>query len=136
MSAANRGSNSSKRKKKEERSVVIYDHLGNPVAIAKVDGFIKSSSGNLNWNRTTRGWKLLLEWKYRSVDWVQLKDLKQSNQVDLTEYAVVKEISDEPAFNWWVKETLQHMDRIISKVKYNYWRTSHNFVIQFPKTVK
>ena len=29
-------------------------------AIAKVDGFIKSSSGNLHHNRTTRGWKLLV----------------------------------------------------------------------------
>ena len=30
VSAANRGSTSSNRNKTEERSVVIYDHLGNP----------------------------------------------------------------------------------------------------------
>ena len=46
------------------------------------------------------------------------------------------EISDEPAFNWWVKETLQHRDRIISKVKYKYWRTSHKVGILVPKTIK
>ena len=46
------------------------------------------------------------------------------------------EISDEPDFNWWVKENLLHRDRIISKVKSNYCRISHNFGIRVPKTVK
>ena len=77
-----------------------------------------------------------MECKEVSVDWVQLKGLKQSNLVDLDEYAVANEISDEYAFNLWVKETLQHRDRIISKVKSKYWRTSHKVGIQFPKTVK
>ena len=49
---------------------------------------------------------------------------------------MANEISDEPAFNWWVKETLQHRYRIISKVKSKYWRTSHKFGIRVPKTVK
>ena len=31
---------------------------------------------------------------------------------------------------------MQQRDRIISKVKYKYWRTSHKFGIRFPKTVK
>ena len=54
----------------------------------------------------------------------------------MDEYAVANEISDEPAFNWWVKETLRHRDRIISKVTSKYWRTSHKFGIQVPKKVK
>ena len=41
-----------------------------------------------------------------SVDWVPLKYLKQSNPVELAEYDVVNQISDEPDFIWWVKETL------------------------------
>ena len=49
---------------------------------------------------------------------------------------MANEMSDDPAFNWWVKETLRQRDRIISKVKYKYWRTSHKFGIQVPKTVK
>ena len=44
-------------------------------ATAKVDGFIKSSSGNLHRKRTTCVWKLLVEWKDGSVDWFPLKDL-------------------------------------------------------------
>ena len=48
------------------------------------------------------GWKLLVEWKDGSVDWVPQKDLKQSKPVELAECNVANEISDEPAFNWWV----------------------------------
>ena len=47
--------------------------------ITKVNGFIKSSKGNLHQQRTTRGCKLLVEWKYVSVYWFSLKGLKQSN---------------------------------------------------------
>ena len=89
-------------------------------AISKVDSFIKSIIGNLNRKGTTCGRKLLVEWKDGSVDWVLLKDLKQSKPVELAEYAMANEISDEPEFNWWVKETLRHRDRIIFKVKSKY----------------
>ena len=45
-----------------------------------------------------------------------LKDLKYSNLVSLAEYTMVNYMSGEPAFRWWVKETLRHLDRIISNV--------------------
>ena len=61
--------------------------------ITKLNGFIKSSNGNLHLKRTTRGWKLLVESKYGSVDWVPLKYLEQSNPFELSEYAVTNEIS-------------------------------------------
>ena len=37
----------------------VTDHKKDDSAIAKVDGFIKSSSGNLHQKRMTRGWKIL-----------------------------------------------------------------------------
>ena len=114
----------------------VTDKNKDDSAISKVDGFIKSISGNLHQKRTTRGWKLLVELKDISVDWVPLKDLKQYNPVELSEYVVENEISDAPAFNWWVKENFRHRDRIISKVKSKYWRTSHKFGVQVPKTIK
>ena len=98
----------------------MADHKKDDSAIAKVDGFIKSSSGNLHQKSTTHGWKLLVEWKDNSVYWVPLKELKQSNPVDMDEYPLENEINDEPAFNWWIKENLRHRDRIISKVKSKY----------------
>ena len=104
--------------------------------ITNVDGFIKYSNWNLHQRMTTLGWKLLVKWKDDSVDWVPLNDLKQYNPVELAEYGVVNEISDEPALIWWVKETLRLQDRIIYKVKYKYFFTSHKFGIQVPETVK
>ena len=77
-----------------------------------------------------------MEWKDRSVVWVPLKDLKQPKPVELAEYSVASEISYEPALNWWVVETLQHINTIISKVNFKYWRTSHKSGIRLTKTEK
>ena len=101
----------------------VNDHKKDDSDISKVDGFIKSSSGNLHRKSTTRGWKILVKWKDGSVDWVPLKELKQSNPVDLAEYLMLNEIIDEPDFNWWFKENLKYGNRIISKVKSKYWHT-------------
>ena len=68
----------------------VTDNKKDDSPINKVDGFINSSSGNLHWKRTTPGWKLLVEWKDGSVDWVPLKELNQSNPVHLSEYAFGK----------------------------------------------
>ena len=66
----------------------VTDQKKDDSDIAKVDGFIKSNSGNLHRERTISGWKLLVEWKDVSVDWVTLKYLKQSNPVGMDEHAV------------------------------------------------
>ena len=61
----------------------VTDHNIYDSAITKVDGFIKSINGDLQHKRTTNVWKILVEWKDRSVDWFPLKYLKQSNPVEL-----------------------------------------------------
>jgi hypothetical protein len=61
------------------------------------------------------------------MSWVKLKNLKESNPVELAEYAVANRIAEEPAFKWWVSNTLRKRNRIISKVKKKYWQTTHNF---------
>ena len=113
----------------------IMDHKKDGSAIPISNGFIISKSGNKTPKKTTRGWHLLVEWKDGSMDWVSLKSLKQSNPVELAEYALANRIDEEPVFKWWVKTTLRRRDRIISKVKSKYWRTSHKFGIRIPKTV-
>ena len=85
----------------------VTDHKRDDRNITNENGFIKSSNGNLHWKRENCSCKILVEWKYGSFDWVPLKDLKQSNPVELAEYAVTNEISDETALSWWVKETLR-----------------------------
>ena len=48
---------------------------------------------------------------------------------------MANEISDEPAFNSWAKETLRQRYRIFQG-KCKYWRILHNFGIEVPKKVK
>ena len=86
----------------------LNGHKRDDSVITTVNGFIKSINGNLHQKRTTRGWKLLVEWRDGSVNRVLLKDLKQSILVELYEYTVANEISDETAFKLWVEETLRH----------------------------
>ena len=78
----------------------VTDNKKDGSDISKVDSFINCISGNLQRKRATHGWKCLVKWKYGSVDWVPLKDLKQSNTVEMAEYAVENDIIDEHAFNW------------------------------------
>ena len=41
----------------------------------------------------------------------------------------------EPVFKWWVRDVLRHCDRIIAKVKAEYWLTTHKLGIRVPKSV-
>jgi hypothetical protein len=52
--------------------------------VTQIDnGFVFSNNGNHAPKRTTRGWDLLVEWKDGASDWVPLRDLKDSNPVEL-----------------------------------------------------
>ena len=44
-----------------------------------------------------------------------MKIVKESNPVELADYAVNNEIEKELAFNWWVPFTLRKRDRIIKR---------------------
>ena len=49
---------------------------------------------------TTTGWKLCIQWKDGSTDWVALKDINHSYPIVLADYARKENIDDEPAFAW------------------------------------
>jgi len=49
---------------------------------------------------------------------------------------VANQIANEPAFNWWVRTVLRKRNQIVSKLKTRYWRTTHKFGIEVPKTVQ
>ena len=78
----------------------------------------------------------LVQWKDGSVSWEKLKDLKESNPVEVAENAVANRIVEEPAFTWWVPHTLRKRNQIISKVKSRYWWMTHKFGIRHPHSVK
>ena len=65
-----------------------------------------------------------------------MSELKASNPVEVAEYAVANQIVEEPAFAWWVKDVLRCRNRIISKVKSRYWKTTHKFGIRLPRSIQ
>ncbi len=114
----------------------ITDHKKDGSALSKDDGFVENRHGQRRPKLTTRGWKLLVSWKDGSTDWIPLKDLKESNPVEVAEYAVANKIAEEPAFAWWVRDVLRCRDRVIKKVKSTkYWLRSHKYGAELPKTV-
>jgi Reverse transcriptase (RNA-dependent DNA polymerase) len=70
-----------------------------------------------------------------SSNWVPLKDLKESNPIELAEYAVANKLVSEPAFAWWVPVILLQRDRNIMKIKSRYHVCTHKFGIEIPKMV-
>lgn len=113
----------------------IVDHKKDGSALTKEEGFLVTKSNRKVRKRTTRGWKLLVMWKSGTTDWIPVSQLKESNPVEVAEYARANKIDDEPAFAWWVREVLKKRNRIIAKVKSRYWRTTHKFGVELPKSV-
>ena len=65
--------------------------------------------------------------------WENPKGLKESNPIEVVEYAVVKFIVDKKT----VEVTLlpQEKEKILYKVKFHYWKRAHKFGVQLPKKV-
>lgn len=80
----------------------IVDHSVLHDTIPKSQVTYVNSYGVNRRKTTTRGWKLLVEWRDESSDWVALKDLKESYPIKLAMYAKERKVDDEPAFAWWV----------------------------------
>ena len=74
-------------------SDIIEHHTNKFAALAKTAGTAKGS-------KTTWGWDLLVKWKDGSTSWVPLKDLKESNPIELAKYAMANHLQDEAAFAW------------------------------------
>jgi hypothetical protein len=113
----------------------IVDHKKDGSAISKDDEYV-TVNGRKHKRKTTKGWKLCVQWKDGSTSWERLAALKESHPVEVAEYAVAQKISQEPAFAWWVPFTLKRRDRIVASVNKRYAARTHQFGIQLPKSVK
>ena len=79
-------------------------------------------------------WKLQFEWRKNGLtSWVALKDLKESNPIEVAKYSVANKIAEKPVFAWWVHQTLCRCD--LTKVKARYWSRRHKCGIELPKMV-
>ena len=114
----------------------IIDHRQNDDSIPLDGSFYTTASGSKRRVRTTKGWDLCVQWKDGTTNWISLKDMKNSNPVDVAQYAKDNSIDHLPAFAWWVPYVMKKRDRIISRVKSKYWDRSHKFGIKVPKSAK
>ena len=114
----------------------IIDHRVNDRAVLKEDKFINTPRGGRKLRKTTIGWDLKVLWKHGETTWVPLKDIKESNPVEVAEYAKAQGIDDEAAFCWWVPFTLRKRDRIICAVNSRVKKSTHKYGVKIPNTVE
>ena len=111
----------------------IVDWRKDDNAVAMEDMYIDHGS-NRQLRKTTKGWQLCVEWKDGTTSWERLADLKESNPIEVAEFAVAQGLHDEPAFLWWVPYTLKRCARILAAVNKHYHKCTHKFGIEVPKT--
>jgi len=85
---------------------------------------------------TTAGWEICIAWQDGTTSWHPLSDVKNSFQVQLARYAKANKLEREPAFSWWVNQTLKKEMRLIKSMKMRYSKQSHKFGIYVPTSVE
>jgi hypothetical protein len=102
----------------------IMDHQLDRSAVPVDNTYYVDPNGWTSCWMTTKGWKLLIERKDGTTDYLPLKDLKESYSVQVAKYAVMNKIMEQPVA-WWVPCVLQQREQIIQKVKTRYWKCTH-----------
>jgi hypothetical protein len=65
----------------------IIDHKKKAQAISKEEAFIEMKGKRIK-RMTTKRWGFCVQWKDGSTSWECLKDLKESNPAQVSEYAI------------------------------------------------
>ncbi|KAL7523558.1 hypothetical protein ACHAXR_000235 [Thalassiosira sp. AJA248-18] len=112
------------------------DHQMDRYAVHKKDKYLTTKPGNRALRKTTAGWKFTIKWKDGTAEVIPLKILKESNPVEVAEYAVAIGLEVEPAFAWWVPFTLRKRDRIIASVNSRVRKSTHKYGMEVPTSVK
>ena len=109
----------------------IIDHHKDYTAITAEEATVEPTGAkNQHYVQTTKGCQLSVTWKDGSTSWEPLKDLKEANPIQVSEYAMINKLDKEPSVCWWIKDVLKKRDQIISKVKSRYWKRTHRFSIE------
>ncbi len=114
----------------------VIDYRKSTDACRAEDMWVTSKNGNKHRRLTTKGWDLCVQWKDGSTSWIPLKDLKESNPIEVAEFAIAHKIEHEPAFAWWVPHVIKTRERVISAMKSRsrYWARHQKFGIPLPKS--
>ena len=114
----------------------IVGHKFGPDAMRKDKASGAANGPKPKTTKTTKGVEIQVEFSSGDTVWLPLVDVKDSNPIELAEYAVAQGIQDEPAFHWWVDFVLKRRNRRINQVKKKYWKTTHKYGVRLPKSVE
>jgi hypothetical protein len=64
-----------------------------------------------------------------------LKQLKESNPIEVTEYAKANQLDAEPAFDWWVTTVLQRQKWLIKTAPTRHKRAGYKFGVDLPRSI-
>ena len=78
----------------------ILDHRTDQDALHKSKKYIMSKTGKCRIHKTTIRWFVLVKCKNGEAQWVPLRMMKLNYPIEMAEYAVSRNISDEAAFCW------------------------------------
>jgi hypothetical protein len=81
------------------------------------------------------GWDMEVEWKDGTTAWIPMKELKETNSVEVAEYARDNQIIEEPAFSWWAPHYLKKLKRLIKLSKSRHVRKGYKFGIRIPTSI-
>jgi hypothetical protein len=79
--------------------------------------------------KTTKGWHICVEWKDGTTSWERLADLKESNPVEVSEYAAAKSLLDTPDFVWWAPQKEMYSWTLMVH-GYLYYHSNHFFKLK------
>ncbi len=113
----------------------IVEHKSSGEATKMADKYFITKTGTKQMHQMTQGWKFLVRWANGMYQWIDLKILKESNPVQVAEYASARNIAEEPAFAWWVPYVWRKPDAIVSAVNSRVRKTSHKYGIELPTSV-
>jgi hypothetical protein len=111
----------------------IIDHKTDGHTVEPAEMYIKHGS-NKKVRKTTKGWHLCVEWKDGTRSWERVVDLKESNPVEVAEYAADKSLLELLLFVWWAPRVLKKRTRIIAAVTKCYHKRTRKFGIEVPKS--
>ena len=111
----------------------IEDHITTKEAIQSDQGTYKTKYGFDRKKRATKGWKFYVKQKDGSGEWAEMKYLKDSYPISISDCTMSNRLQYEPVFPWWVTYTLKK--RIsISKIKSKYWKKPISMECKYRRT--
>jgi hypothetical protein len=117
------------------RLTSIIDHIKGNDVIDINDAYATTKSGKKRMIESTVGWFLLVEFDDSSTEWIPLKRLKETNPIEVSEYAVANNLSDEVTFRYWIPFVLKKREQIISSIKRRVLKTKVKFGIDIPNSM-